>query len=66
MLIDGRFIAEGTPSECAQWAYMMIMVERGMAEEKAREAAAKEVERVKLFKDMPIEDMMKRESEKEE
>ena len=63
MLIDGRFIAEGTPSECAEWAYMMIMVERDVQEKKAKEEAAKELERVKLFKDMTFEELMKREDE---
>ena len=60
-LINGNFLAEGEPSECAVWAYAMIAIEREAANRKAKEAAEKEADVFAKLVNTTFDDLMNRE-----
>ena len=64
-LIHGNFMADGDPTECAIWAYMMILMERDVGNRKAKEAAEKEANSFAELMNMTFDELLNQEQEGE-
>ena len=65
-LENGYFVAEGDPSDCAIWAYTMLIIERMQQEKKMEEASKKEAGEAVEWLNRTFNDLLKKEREEEE
>ena len=65
MCINGHFIAEGDPTECAMWTYGLILAERTQVEKENEEEAKKEAEALIRFTQHTLDEAIKEAMKKE-